>query len=140
MALTRNFTEKEFICKCKMCSKIPELYLINVQNLSKILQILRDDLKTPIIINSGIRCREHNKKSKGKINSRHLTGLAADICSKYFTPIQLRNRILELEKEKKIYVGYIQLYATFVHIDIRGIYTSNYYLGKVYNRDKKSSI
>lgn len=137
MKLTKNFTEKEFVCKCKNCNRIPDLYLINIRNLAKILQIIREEIGTPIIINSGIRCKEHNKRVGGVEDSQHLIGFAADIRSNYLTPVQLKNKILELEKEKKIYIGYIKLYNTFLHIDIRKIYTSNYYIKTSQIRLKK---
>lgn len=44
-----------------------------------ILQPLRDELKTPIYINSGFRSAAVNKRVGGAKNSAHLFGRAADI-------------------------------------------------------------
>lgn len=48
------------------------LLIINV------LQPLREYVKKPIIITSGYRCPELNKKVGGVANSQHLTGQACD--------------------------------------------------------------
>lgn len=42
------------------------------------MNIIREFLKVPIIVNSGFRCRELNRKVKGVYNSKHLEGLAVD--------------------------------------------------------------
>lgn len=44
-----------------------------------VLQPLRDELKEPIIVNSGYRSPELNKAVGGAKTSQHLTGEAADI-------------------------------------------------------------
>lgn len=43
------------------------------------LQAMRKALKHPIIITSGYRTPEHNKKVKGSPNSKHMQGIAVDI-------------------------------------------------------------
>lgn len=56
------------------------VYLDNMLNLIfYVLQPLRDIVKCPVVITSGYRCPELNKKVGGKANSQHLTGQAADI-------------------------------------------------------------
>ena len=64
----------------------PEVYNIpsheaiaNLTNLSKWLEVLRERAGTPIIINSGYRSPQLNKKIGGAANSNHLTGCAVDI-------------------------------------------------------------
>ena len=64
----------------------PEVYNIpsheaiaNLANLSKWLEVLRERAGTPIIINSGYRSPQLNRKIGGAPNSNHLTGCAADI-------------------------------------------------------------
>ena len=64
----------------------PEIYNIpsheaitNLTNLSKWLEVLRERAGTPIIINSGYRSPQLNKKIGGVPTSNHLTGCAADI-------------------------------------------------------------
>ena len=64
----------------------PEIYNIpsheaitNLTNLSKWLEVLRERAGTPIIINSGYRSPQLNRKIGGAANSNHLTGCAVDI-------------------------------------------------------------
>ena len=64
----------------------PEVYNIpsheaiaNLTNLSKWLEVLRERAGTPIIINSGYRSPQLNKKIGGVPTSNHLTGCAVDI-------------------------------------------------------------
>ena len=64
----------------------PEVYNIpsheaiaNLTNLSKWLEVLRERAGTPIIINSGYRSPQLNRKIGGAANSNHLTGCAVDI-------------------------------------------------------------
>jgi len=47
------------------------------------LQHLRDKLGSPLIITSGYRTPEHNRKSGGAKDSYHLRGLAADVRSNH---------------------------------------------------------
>lgn len=42
------------------------------------MNIIREFLGVPIIVNSGYRCKELNRKVGGVYNSKHLEGLAVD--------------------------------------------------------------
>ena len=54
----------------------------NLVRLSEFLQIIRNELQLPIIVNSGYRSKEVNEKVGGVSSSYHVKGLAADIkCS-----------------------------------------------------------
>ena len=53
----------------------------NIVKLTEFLQVIRNELKLPIIINSGYRSAEVNKAVGGSSNSFHTKGLAADIKS-----------------------------------------------------------
>ena len=64
----------------------PEVYNIpsheaiaNLTNLTKWLEILRKTRGEPIVINSGYRSPQLNRKIGGAANSNHLTGCAVDI-------------------------------------------------------------
>lgn len=122
MYLSKNFREEEFVCKCGQCKSVPGHLKENLILLCKQLEKIR--LYTgPIIINSGVRCKIHNKKVGGVSNSQHLVGRAADIRVKNMYIEDLYNKIQELRKQEVIKIGYIQLYKKqkFIHIDVRGI-------------------
>ena len=67
-------------------SKHPEVYNIpshtaiaNLKRLCEWLEVLRERAGCPIIINSGYRSPQLNKRVGGEPTSNHLTGCAADI-------------------------------------------------------------
>ena len=51
----------------------------NLVKLSEFLQIIRNELHLPIIVNSGYRSKEVNESVGGVSSSYHVKGLAADI-------------------------------------------------------------
>ena len=82
MKLSEHFTLGELT----KSGSHPEVYNIpsheaiaNLTNLSKWLEVLRERAGTPIIINSGYRSPQLNRKIGGAPNSNHLTGCAVDI-------------------------------------------------------------
>ena len=100
-----NFKIEEFACPCCGANKMQNSTMIA-------LDLARDILKEPIILNSAYRCERHNKEVSGSITSSHLTGYAADIQVKssgyrYEILTALRN------------VGFNRfgIYSTFVHVD-----------------------
>lgn len=67
-------------------SKHPEVYnvpshtaIANLKRLCEWLEVLRERAGCPIIINSGYRSPQLNRKVGGEPTSNHLTGCAADI-------------------------------------------------------------
>ena len=67
-------------------SKHPEVYnvpshtaIANLKRLCEWLEVLRERAGCPIIINSGYRSPQLNKRVGGEPTSNHLTGCAADI-------------------------------------------------------------
>ena len=72
-------------------SKYPEVYNIpsheaiaNLANLCTWLEVLRERASQPIIINSGYRSPQLNRKVGGAPTSNHLTGCAVDILTSGF--------------------------------------------------------
>jgi len=116
MKITANFNLSEFDSKDgqPMTADI----LINVRRLARNLQVLRDELKAPITINSGYRSPAHNKKVGGATASTHLTGEGADIVVKGFSPAEVYKTIERLQDEGKMEQGGLHAYATFTHYDI----------------------
>lgn len=74
--LTKNFSRYEFACKCGCGADQISIGLVHG------LQEARNKYMKVMIINSGVRCEEHNKEVEGRVDSEHLVGEAADIgCS-----------------------------------------------------------
>ena len=70
---SRFFTEEELQCRCG-CN------LLNYSNEFLIdLFAFRNKIKCRMKVNSGCRCKAHNKAEGGSTNSQHLYGRAADI-------------------------------------------------------------
>jgi uncharacterized protein YcbK (DUF882 family) len=73
-----NFSREEFTCRCG-CQKNE----MDPQFL-ELIQILRENVSTPLIINSGFRCNAHNNAvSKTGFYGPHTTGRACDIKTCY---------------------------------------------------------
>jgi uncharacterized protein YcbK (DUF882 family) len=101
-------------------TEMPSDVKVNVIELIDNLNVLRQELGSPLFVNSGYRSPEHNKSIGGSLNSQHLTGKAADIRSNEYTPKQIKEKIEELIKVGKMKQGGLSAYNTFVHYDIRG--------------------
>lgn len=113
--LTKNFYLEEFACNDG--TPVPDNYFGNVQELAMELQVLRDHIDTPIIINSGYRSPTYNKAIGGASASMHLKAKAADIVTRKHTPKQLKSIIEKLIRQGKMKNGGIGLYPSFVHYD-----------------------
>lgn len=120
MQLTKNFTRSEFACKCGCGFDDIDLGLVEA------LQKLRDlygEWVRPIFIdiNSGCRCKKHNKKEHGEPNSQHLLGRAADVVlraqdtDKQIAPDEVAAFV---EKNFPVFKG-VGRYDTFTHVDVR---------------------
>jgi hypothetical protein len=107
--LSTNFKSTEFDCKCKgYCTET----LIDAELITT-LQKIRDHFGKAITINSGYRCKTHNKNVGGVSNSRHMEGKAADIVVKGVKPTEVA------QYAESIGVRGIGLYNWGVHIDTR---------------------
>ena len=76
-----NFTFKELVKTDTGLDNIPDDMNVihNLVRLSEFLQIIRNELQLPIIVNSGYRSKEVNEVVGGVMSSYHVKGLAADI-------------------------------------------------------------
>jgi uncharacterized protein YcbK (DUF882 family) len=117
MQLTKNFSRQEF--DSKDGAVMPENVLANIRIVAENLQVLRDEIGRGIRVNSGYRSPEHNARIGGVKNSHHTHGRAADIVVSGMTPNQVADVIRKLWKEKKMKQGWLKVYSTFVHYDIR---------------------
>ena len=127
MNLSRNFTLEE-LTKSVTAQKyniknIPDAE--QVANLKKlceeVLQPIRDEWKQPIIVTSGYRCPELNRKVKGAKNSDHIYAAAADIKTNSKQNNKLLWRIIMklIEKDKISCRQIIDEYDySWIHISI----------------------
>lgn len=101
--MTENFNSSEFACRC-------ECGLSDVSpSLVQRLQVLRDILNAPIIVNSGCRCESYNASVGGAPNSYHIAGMAADIRTRDMA------KLVELTRN---WSGGMSVYQSFIHVDI----------------------
>lgn len=122
MKLTDNFRLEEFESRDGL--PFPDEVIYNVQELAHNLQIIRNEIKVPIQINSGYRSPSHNKAIGGASKSQHLLGKAADIVVHEMSPDKVRDVILRLMKNGQIQSGGLKAYGSFTHYDIRGHYVT----------------
>ncbi len=109
--ISKNFKLKEFQCK-------DGSYLVKIDSrLLEKLQKLRDLIGKPIIITSGYRTPEYNKKVGGVKNSYHLHGKAVDIKVNGISPRELS------KYAEKVGFNGIGIYENFIHLDIRPVKT-----------------
>ena len=116
MQINKNFNIKEF--EPKDGAKTPAEAVVRIKRIANELQILRTIIEQPIIVNSGYRSKEHNKKVGGVENSLHLIGLAVDIHIKGLNSKVLYLIIENLIKRKIMNNGGLGLYDNFVHYDL----------------------
>lgn len=105
--LTKNFSRSEFACRCGCGFDDINKFLVAK------LQVLRDKIGVPIMINSGCRCQKHNDAIGGAKFSYHIRGLAADIKN---PSIDLKIFFFEAEKIGFFGLGYYPE-QDFLHVD-----------------------
>jgi len=108
--LSEHFSRSEFACKCGCGLDTVDYELIIVlEGVSKHFD------NSPITVNSGCRCEEHNKSEGGWLRSKHLNCRAADIRVKGVSPDKV-HAYLTIKYPNKYGIG---KYDTFTHIDTR---------------------
>ena len=109
MNVGRHFKVKEFACRDGSQPVFIDTFLV------AILDILRDRIGKPVIITSGYRTPEWNKKCDGAKYSYHMRGMAADIKVGSMTPKELAKKLNEIIPNE---CGII-VYESWVHVDTR---------------------
>ena len=106
---TNNFNIREF--RCKGSGKLPKNGMDNtlLHKLEELRYRLGDKA---VIINSGYRTPEHNRRVGGASNSQHLYGKAADIVVRGVSPSKV------YKEADKLFNG-VGKYNTFTHVDTR---------------------
>ena len=113
----KHFNIHEFDCGCGCGFNHIDMRLV------KILDMIRDHFGKPLIITSGVRCVNYNKKVGGVSNSMHIKNKAADF---YVQGVPV-NQVLDFCKllVSQRVLGYTYTNNTnmrgAVHIDIGGI-------------------
>lgn len=111
----KHFTLEEFRCKGSNCCgrSAP----MNPQHLLR-LDLLRAQVNSPIIVNSGFRCNTHNREVRGAAKSYHTLGLATDITA----PKKTIDELLAIIQRSTIFEhGGVIVYTTFIHVDSRDL-------------------
>ena len=115
------FTRQEFACKCggrygNGCTGYPHsISFTLVRNLDAI----RAHFNAPVIINSGLRCKEHNSAVGGVYNSWHMIGRAADFVVSGYS----NAAVVEYCKTLPGY-DYAYMESSFVHLQVEDYYGS----------------
>lgn len=73
----KHFRKSEFACKCggRYCNGFP---VEMEKQVVEALDAIREYAGSPVIVSSGIRCKNHNNSVGGVSNSYHLFGRAVD--------------------------------------------------------------
>jgi uncharacterized protein YcbK (DUF882 family) len=108
--ITKHFKVKEFACKDGSPIVFVDNYLVGL------LEILRKTIDKPIIITSGYRTPEHNKKVNGAKYSYHMRGCAVDIIVKDMTPKEIAKTLNKIVPSDSC--GII-VESSWVHFDTR---------------------
>ena len=111
--LSTNFWKKEFKCPCPKCRR--KKVLVDDLLLFKLEMVRIECGSMPMIINSGNRCPEENKKVGGHPNSAHIPqpkGKAIDGKIKGVKPLDIG---LAAEKVGGLRIG---IAKTYCHLDV----------------------
>lgn len=109
----QHFKVKEFACKDGSQVVFIDSYLVSL------LDILRNEVGKPVIINSGYRTPTRNKEVDGAKYSYHMRGMAADIRINGMSAKEIADKLNKIIPNE---CGII-VYKSWVHIDTR---TSKY--------------
>lgn len=105
----KYFKLREFASKDGCPIAFIDTYLVGI------LDMLRKKVEKPVIINSGYRTPEHNKKVGGAKYSYHMRGMAADIRVNGMSPKEVAKVLDSLIPDE---CGII-VYNHWVHFDTR---------------------
>lgn len=106
--ISKHFRVKEFACKDGTDSVMIEDSLVWT------LEKIREHFNKPVIINSGYRTPDYNKRVGGSLCSQHILGKAADIHIDGVDP-----SIVYAFCDSLLTKGGVGKYKTFTHVDVR---------------------
>ena len=113
----KYFKRNEFTCKCGCGFNHIDLRLV------KILDMIREHYGTPVIITSGVRCVNYNRKVGGVSQSYHVKNKAADFYVQGINVYEVLRYCQTLVNQKVLNYTYTNNtnMSGCVHIDIGGI-------------------
>lgn len=100
------FKDTDFLCQCGCGMDVTD----EVKEMS---DKIRSEAGIPLIVNSGARCKAHNKAIGASETSSHTLGLAVD-----FRCIDSVSRHKILEAMFKLNIKRIGLHKGFIHFDL----------------------
>ena len=106
----QHFKVREFACKDGSQAVFIDSYLVSI------LDILRNRVGKPVIVNSGYRTPTRNKEVGGAKYSYHIRGMAADIRVNGMSAKEIANELNTIVPPDEC--GII-VYKSWVHIDTR---------------------
>ena len=105
----QHFKVKEFACKDGSQVVFIDSYLVSI------LDILRNEVGKPVIINSGYRTPKRNKEVGGAKYSYHMRGIAPDIRINGMSAKEIADKLNKIIPNE---CGII-VYKNWVHFDVR---------------------
>ena len=108
----KYFSDNEFKCKCS-ADDGAGCGMDITSELKNLLDRARSIAGVPFIINSGARCKNHNRAIGSKDTSSHTKGLAVDIKAS-----GSRERALIMNALCSLGINRFGLDSTFIHTDI----------------------
>ena len=109
--ITEHFSFSEFSCKCPSECNMKDGRKISLELVQNI-EVIRGVIESPMVITSGLRCKEWNKLEGGRDNSSHLKGLAIDI---QCIDSRHRRKLIDLARHLFFRMG---IAKTFIHVDM----------------------
>src|SRR5690242_10311706 len=108
--LGAHFSREEFVCHCCGEFRLDD-------HLLAALEALRERVGEAVLVLSGYRCPEHNRRVGGAANSQHVLGKAADVR----VPGLTLQQMYELAESVPAFAqGGIGVYDRgFLHVDVR---------------------
>lgn len=106
--VSEHFKAKEFQSKDKSDG------ILIATELLETLEKIRNHFNAPVIINSGYRTPDWNRKVNGASNSYHCKGMAADIVVKGHSSSEVAKYADKIMEQ-----GGVIRYTNFTHVDVR---------------------
>jgi uncharacterized protein YcbK (DUF882 family) len=106
--LTKNLSRSEFACKCGCGFDTVDFAL------AQAVQKIRDHYGRKVTVNSGCRCKRHNKNEGGGEKSQHLLGRAADLVVEGISPGIVQDWV-----DNNLHDFSMGVYDSFTHLDSR---------------------